>query len=42
MGYVLQGIAKDHNLPHFYAEYNVNKALLDIVEARLLKGVLSS
>ena len=42
MVYVLQGIAKDHNLSHFYVEYNGNKALLDIVEARLLKGVLSS
>ena len=28
---------EDHNPPHFHAEYNGNKALIDIVEARVLK-----
>lgn len=32
----------DHNSPHFHAEYNGMKALIDIVQARVLKGALPS
>jgi len=31
---------EDHNPPHFHAEYNGNKALVDINEARVIKGAL--
>ena len=27
----------DHNLPHFHAEYNGNKALIEIDAARVIK-----
>ena len=33
---------EDHNPPHFHAEYNGNKALVDINEARVIKGALPS
>ncbi|MDY5845751.1 MAG: DUF4160 domain-containing protein [Bariatricus sp.] len=33
---------EDHNPPYFHAEYNGNKALIDINEARVIKGVLPS
>ena len=33
---------EDYNPPNFHAEYNGNKALIDIVEARVLKGALPS
>ena len=33
---------EDYNPPYFHAEYNGNKALIDIVEARVLKGALPS
>jgi hypothetical protein len=32
----------EHNPPHFHAEYNENKALVDIIEARVIKGALPS
>ena len=32
----------DHNPPHFHVEYNDDKALIDIVEARVLSGYLKS
>lgn len=32
----------DHNPPHFHAEYNGNKALIEIDEARVIKGALPS
>ncbi len=32
----------DHNPPHFHAEYNGNKALVEINEARVIKGALPS
>lgn len=32
----------DHNPPHFHAEYNGNKAIVDIIEARVIKGALPS
>ncbi len=32
----------DHNPPHFHAEYNDNKALVDINKARVIKGFLPS
>lgn len=32
----------DHNPPHFHAEYNENKVLVDIVEGRVLKGAFPS
>lgn len=32
----------DHNPPHFHAEYNGNKALVEINEARIMKGALPS
>ena len=32
----------DHNPPHFYAEYNGNKALIEIDGARVIKGALPS
>lgn len=32
----------DHNPPHFHAEYNGNKAIIGIDEARVLKGALPS
>ena len=28
---------EDHNPPHFHAEYNGNKAIVDIIEARVFK-----
>ena len=28
---------EDHNPPHFHAEYNGNKAIVDIIEARVIK-----
>ena len=33
---------EDHNPPHFHAEYNGAKALIDIEEARIIKGMLPS
>ena len=33
---------EDHNPPHFHAEYNGNKAIVDIIEARVIKGALPS
>ena len=33
---------EDHNPPLFYAEYNGNMALIDIEEARVIKGALPS
>ena len=32
----------DHNPPHFHAEYNGNKALIEIDHARVIKGALPS
>jgi len=32
----------DHNPPHFHAEYNNNKALIEISKARISKGFLPS
>lgn len=32
----------DHNPPHFNAEYNGNKALIDIVKIQVNKGALPS
>lgn len=32
----------DHYPPHFHAEYNGNKALVNINEARVIKGALPS
>ena len=32
----------EHNPPHFHAEYNGNKAIVDIIEARVIKGALPS
>lgn len=32
----------DHNPPHFHAEYNGNKAMIGIDEARVIKGALPS
>ncbi len=31
---------ENHNPPHFHAEYNGDKALVDIINARVIKGVL--
>lgn len=31
---------EDHNPPHFHAEYNGEKALVDIVHSRIMKGSL--
>ena len=33
---------EDHNPPHFHVEYNGNKAIVDIIEARVIKGALPS
>jgi len=32
----------DHNPPHFHAEYNESKAIIEIEEARVIKGLLPS
>ena len=32
----------DHNPPHFHAEYNDQKILVDILKGRVLKGSFSS
>ena len=32
----------DHNPPHFHAKYNENKAIVEIYNARILKGSLPS
>ncbi len=32
----------DHNPPHFHAEYNGNKALIDIIHIQVNKGSLPS
>ena len=32
----------DHSPPHFHAEYNGNKALIEIDAARVMKGALPS
>lgn len=32
----------DHNPPHFHAEYNGNKAVIEIENARVIKGMLPS
>ena len=31
---------EDHNPPYFHAEYNGNKAVIDIDKARVIKGAL--
>ena len=28
----------DHNPPHFHAEYNGRKVIVDIIDARVIKG----
>ena len=33
---------EDHNPPHFHAEYNGYKALVQIDKAKVIKGELSS
>ena len=33
---------EDHNPPHFHAEYNGNKIIVDIIEGRVLKGTFPS
>ena len=33
---------EDHNPPHFHAEYNGNKAIIDILNTRVIKGSLPS
>lgn len=33
---------EDHNPPHFHAEYNGHKVLIDIEEARVIKGMFPS
>lgn len=30
----------EHNPPHFHAEYNGNKAVIEIDKARVIKGAL--
>lgn len=32
----------DHNPPHFHAEYNENKAIVDIINIQVNKGFLPS
>ena len=32
----------DHNPPHFHAEYNGQKVLVDIIEGRILNGAFPS
>lgn len=32
----------EHNPPHFHAEYNNNKVLIDIIKCRVIKGSLSA
>ncbi len=32
----------DHNPPHFHAEYSGHKAIIEIEEARVIKGMLPS
>lgn len=32
---------EDHNPPHFHAEYNGNKAVIDIDKARVIKGSIT-
>ena len=32
----------DHNPPHFHAEYNENKVLVDIIKGRIIKGYFPS
>ncbi len=32
----------EHNPPHFHAEYNDHKALVDINDAKVIKGALPS
>ena len=32
----------DHNPPHFHAEYNGQKVLVDIMEGRILNGAFPS
>lgn len=32
----------DHNPPHFHVEYNGEKSIIDIKEARVIKGSLAS
>ena len=32
---------EDHNPPHFHAEYNGNKAVIDIDKARVIKEVIN-
>lgn len=32
----------DHNPPHFHAEYNGNKAIIEINHVRMIKGTLPS
>ncbi|WP_066456722.1 DUF4160 domain-containing protein [Anaerotruncus rubiinfantis] len=33
---------EDHNPPHFHAEYAENKAIVDILEGKVMRGFLSS
>ncbi len=39
---MLYELDNDHNLPHFHAEYNGEKVLVDIVNARVLDGSFPS
>ena len=32
----------DHNPPHFHAEYNGNKIIVDIIKGKVIKGVFPS
>ncbi|MCK9445116.1 MAG: DUF4160 domain-containing protein [Tissierellaceae bacterium] len=32
----------DHNPPHFHATYNENKAIIDIINSRVIKGYFPS
>ena len=42
MEFELQMYYDDHNPPHFHAEYNGNKAIIEIDTARCIKGALPS
>lgn len=39
---MLYELDNDHNPPHFHAEYNGEKVLVDIVNARVLDGSFPS
>ena len=42
MGYEFTMYYDDHNPPHFHAEYNGNKAIIEIDTSRCIKGALPS